>query len=433
MANIVEHKKFVFVANSLNSNKVWQILLYDNNDVEVRYGRIGKSLQSKVHSGVGRDKFDSLIRSKTRPSDHYDGGCYQEVETLETVSSSEISSKGQLKQLAAKQLATCTITQKLVEYFTDVNAHNIFSATGGRISYDTSSGVFKTPIGVVTQKNVQSARLILDTLTDFITCNDFGSSFIKTLESYLMLIPQDVGRKFDPRAFCGDIVSIQKQSQILDGLEQSISSIISQSKSKTKTKKKDSEDVQLFDAKLSLETDDSVLSRIQAYFHKGSKSAHSSSRMKLSNTYRVDLSAMSNEFKKYGSKLTNIHELWHGTSAANILSILKSGFVIPPSNASHVCGRMFGNGVYFSNSSTKSLNYSTGYWGSRDAGRYFMFLCNVALGQYYVPTGSCSSSPPRGYDSYWAKAGKSGVINDEIIVFKTSQILPMYLTEWKKS
>ncbi|WP_430326539.1 hypothetical protein, partial [Salmonella enterica] len=61
-----------------------------------------------------------------------------------------------------------------------------------------------------------------------------------------------------------------------------------------------------------------------------------------------------------GKKVGNIKELWHGTRVGNVLSIMKGGFVIPPSNASHVTGRMFGNGVYFSDQSTKSLNYAYG-------------------------------------------------------------------------
>ena len=58
-----------------------------------------------------------------------------------------------------------------------------------------------------------------------------------------------------------------------------------------------------------------------------------------------------------GVTVGNVQELWHGTRAGNLLSILRAGFTIPPANAPHVTGRMFGNGVYFSDQSTKSLNY----------------------------------------------------------------------------
>ncbi|MGG2383099.1 hypothetical protein, partial [Salmonella enterica] len=78
-----------------------------------------------------------------------------------------------------------------------------------------------------------------------------------------------------------------------------------------------------------------------------------------------------------GKKVGNIKELWHGTRVGNVLSIMKGGFVIPPSNASHVTGRMFGNGVYFSDQSTKSLNYAYGCAPGQKGGiekSTFMFL-----------------------------------------------------------
>lgn len=434
MSNVIEHKKFVFANAGINSNKVWEIILFDNDDVEVKFGRIGKTLQSKIHAGVGRKKMDSLIHDKTRPSKHYNGGCYREIQTLETAcktsSSSGVTSKTELKNIAKSQIATCAITQKLIEFLTDVNAHDIYRATGGRISYDASAGTFKTPVGIVTRTNVDSARKILDDLTDLIMAKNFSPQFVSKLEDYLMLIPQDVGRKFDPKAFCGDVSAIQRQSQILDGLEASIRAVLSSTKDGTRTTT--DAPPKLFNCELKTLAEKREIDRIQKYFDDGRKSMHASARMRLQQAYIVNIQTMNDAFDKDGAKMTNIHELWHGTSAANLLSILKSGFIIPPSTASHVCGRMFGNGAYFANSSTKSLNYSTGHWGGRDAGRYFMFLCKVALGKFFTPRGPVSHAPPSGHDSYWAKAGQSGVINDEIIVFKTSQIRPIYITEWTK-
>jgi len=114
------------------------------------------------------------------------------------------------------------------------------------------------------------------------------------------------------------------------------------------------------------------------------------------------------------------------------LSILKGGLVIPPSSSSHVTGRMFYNGIYFSDQSTKALNYATSFWGSSDIGRYFMFMADVSMGKYYVPSGPRSCLPPAGYDSYFAQGRKSGVQNNEMIVFKTSQVNLRYLVEFGK-
>ena len=111
--------------------------------------------------------------------------------------------------------------------------------------------------------------------------------------------------------------------------------------------------------------------------------------------------------------------------------------MIPPSSSSHVTGRMFYNGIYFSDQSTKALNYATSFWGGGDVGRYFMFLLDMAMGNPFIPgqtrwgsTGS-RNYPVSGYDSTWAKPG-CGVMNDERIVYRTSQVNLKYLVEFKK-
>ena len=118
------------------------------------------------------------------------------------------------------------------------------------------------------------------------------------------------------------------------------------------------------------------------------------------------------------------------------MSILKGGLIIPKSSASHVTGRMFGDGVYFSDQSTKSLNYSQGYWGhgSRD-NNCFMFIADVAMGKYYVPHTSDSRLHDKiksmGYDSTYAKANQSSVRNNEMIVYNLHQCNLKYLVEFE--
>ena len=99
-----------------------------------------------------------------------------------------------------------------------------------------------------------------------------------------------------------------------------------------------------------------------------------------------------------------------------------------------ITGRMYGDGVYFSDQSTKSLNYATGSAPGQYGGgsqRKFMLVNDVAMGKPYMATRSFSGGCPRGYDSTFAKAGSSGVRNNEMIVYRTSQVRPTYLCEFK--
>jgi poly [ADP-ribose] polymerase len=115
-----------------------------------------------------------------------------------------------------------------------------------------------------------------------------------------------------------------------------------------------------------------------------------------------------------------------------MLSILKVGFIIPRSGGSiYVCGRMFGDGCYFSDQSTKAIRYATGAWGGGGArDRKFMLLNHVAMGKEYIPRSSFSGKPPAGFDSTFAKAGFSGVQNNEMIVYSLAQIDPLRLVEF---
>ena len=142
---------------------------------------------------------------------------------------------------------------------------------------------------------------------------------------------------------------------------------------------------------------------------------------------------MRKDFEAVSSKFGNVSEMFHGSRVHNILSILKGGLVIPKSNASHVTGRLFGDGVYFSpTKSSKSLNYSYGYWDGKSRDNFcFLFLADVAMGKSYVPSGRGDGNyPKRGFDSVWAKESKSGVMNDECIVYETNQCNLKYLVEF---
>ena len=186
----------------------------------------------------------------------------------------------------------------------------------------------------------------------------------------------------------------------------------------------------LFEAKLTLVEDVFEIERIRRKYRETRQSGHACHHLDVNRVFRVDVRAMTRAWEERGASVGGVQGVWHGTRAGNLLSILKGGFVIPPSNAPHCTGRLFGNGVYFANSSTKSLNYAYGYWGggTRDE-NCFMFLADVAMGKHYTPTYG-EQLPKTGYDSTWAKKDRSGVQNDELIVYKTEQVCPRFLIEF---
>jgi poly [ADP-ribose] polymerase 2/3/4 len=428
MPNVVETKKFVLSSIEVNSNKVWQYTLYDNDDVLCEWGRVGKGMQSKTFSGVGLRYAEKKAREKENKG-------YRAVATLDSggSTSSKVVAKGNLKDIAKRQIqSTNPVVVKLIEYLTDVNAHNIYDATGGKITFDVDSGLFKTPLGIVTKDSIDEARKILASLGDAVAKQKFGlSSTRRHVEDYLMLIPQEVGRKLTVEGFLPDLAAVQKQNDVLDGLESSYASAMSGAKD-DKGKKVVVAEKKLFNVAMDVVTEGKVVDRIKKLYGQTRNRMHVCHSLKVHRVYSVSIAFMLDAFNAKGKKIGNVRDLWHGTRASNLLSILKGGFVIPPSNASHCTGRMYGNGVYFSDQSTKSLNYAYGYWGGSRDSNCFMFLCQVAMGKEYIPATYGRSFPKSGYNSTFAKAGRSGVQNNEMIVYKTNQVNPVFLIEFKK-
>jgi len=153
----------------------------------------------------------------------------------------------------------------------------------------------------------------------------------------------------------------------------------------------------------------------------------------MTRLYEVEIGEMKRCFDRAAANIGNVRsDLWHGTRASNLLSILKHGLVIPPSNAAHCTGRMFGNGIYTSLQSTKALNYATDFWnrsGMRNQ-RTFMFLCDVALGKVHKPPTFGGGYPARGSNTTWVEPGQGGVMNHECVVYDTSQINLRYLAQF---
>jgi len=398
-----------------NNNKYWEGILYENDDVLCRWGRVGAARgQEKLFEGKGLKYLETKIRSKIKKG-------YEEMDAADSPGDVEVKSiKGSgLKAVAKKQIRSsgCKTTDHLIDYLVQVNRHDIQTASGGRISVD-DEGLVKTDVGrAVSQPTIAKARDHLVILSKCLAKADWESdAFCDNLNAYMKKIPQKVGaRRGWEKTFFADQAAIQRQGSLLDSMESALKAFQA-----TPIVTADGKEEQVFNVELNLISNGKEIDRINKLYRRTQKRMHACAHLKVKNVYSVHIEHMSQAFDRDGAKKNPVWELWHGTRAANLLSILKGGLVIPPSNAAHVCGRMFGNGAYFSDQSTKSLNYAYGYWnGASKDNNCFMFLANVGMGNFYTPRGP--QSFPKGYDSVYAEGGKSGVQNNEMIVPRVSQ------------
>lgn len=421
-------RMYILTDTKANNNKFWEITITADGQVSSRNGRVGSTGQTRA-LGSGETLFNRKIREKERKG-------YQRVEIIGK-SGGEALDKTALVSAAEEQIAKGDpVVADLVRMLARINRHQLMAASGGQMDIDLTSGMVSTPLGVVTADNITQARSLLDAIAGYVEKGDLDApAYLDRLETYLMLVPQKVGAKRGwHRSFLTSSEDLSKQGSLLDQLETSVE-IANQRLKDAEEKGGTTKPADIFDVSMRISEDPDLRKHIEAFFEQGRQKMHASRGFKIARIFDVSLGNMDRDFEADGAKVGGIMQLWHGTRAHNLLSILKSGLIIPKSNGSiRVTGRMFGNGIYFSDQSTKSLNYSYGYWdGDAKDNRCFMFLADVAMGKPMHPktTGS-HVKPAEGYDSVFARGGRDIVANNEMIVYRTSQARLKYLVEFQQ-
>lgn len=414
-----------------NNNKFYEIILDDADNVQTRWGRVGATGQSGS-SGGGQREFDRVKKAKVSKG-------YKETQISGKVIASESLDKESLKKRAAQDLLgdnANPVMVSLVNHLTEVNRHQLSQASSGNITID-DSGMVMTPLGMVTVQTVKDARVLLQNLNGDVTShfNDKGG-YVSRLENYLSLIPQKIpSRRGWADTFFSNFTTFEAQNSLLDQLEGSVD-LYEKKKQEALDRAaagKDKELPRLFETQISLVTDPAIIREIQNMFVNGSSSSHASSKLKLKRVFELKNDTFQQRFDEKSAKIGNVQRYWHGTRAFNVLSILRGGLIIPKSSGNyHISGRMFGDGVYFSDNSTKSLNYSYGYWGG---GGYdnncFMFVADVAMGKVHKAKSYTENLPRSGSDSTFAEGGVAGVANNEMIVYNLDQLNLKYLCEFQ--
>jgi len=138
-------------------------------------------------------------------------------------------------------------------------------------------------------------------------------------------------------------------------------------------------------------------------------------------------------------KDANVAALFHGTRTVNVTGILRTGLKLPRQLVGvAITGAMFGPGIYWADDWRKSDGYTSRqgtYWaggaGAIKGRGAFMFVANVALGNPFVANSwGGYTKPPGGKHCIAGLAGKSGVQNNEWIVFDADQNNLCYLVEY---
>ena len=225
MPNLIREARYIKSDVENNNNKFWYIFEFDDSSVTTEWGRVGKTSQSKSKTFSSQSQatsfFDQKCSEKEREGRN-DEIAYRKLNVV--ADSSGVTTKTCTKAISQAKLADVAVnqidageeqTRKLIRYLAKVNVHNIQSST--TMTYNDATGLFSTPCGVVTQDSLDEANKLLVELSDFVAKNDWDSKEIgRKTGDYLMLVPQEVGRKLVVRDLFPDLNAIQKQKAILD-------------------------------------------------------------------------------------------------------------------------------------------------------------------------------------------------------------------------
>lgn len=423
MTDIAKRVMMVKTSAAENNNKFYEVTLYNDGRVVGRNGRVGTDGVLQNKGNVGEAGYDKLVKSKL-------SGGYKLVDLATKQSSKTTTSMGNcIATIAKSQVikSSSPILLSLIDELARINRFQLLAATDGQI--DIVDGEVRTPVGLVSLDSIAKAKNTLQELSEHIKNSNYDSKYVELLEDYLHLVPQRIPlARGWADSFFTKFTTIQNQSSLLDQLEGSVK----QALATVDDVVEETTTPRIFGYSLDLVEDESIIKKIKNFYENGKQRMHASSDRTLLRVYSLENKDKAERYSNIKNKIGNEKMLWHGTQAHNVLSIMKGGLIIPPTNGNFtISGRMFGDGVYFSDQSTKSLNYSVGYWGGgRATGNVFMFNASVAMGKEYTPSGPIRNKPS-GYDSIFAKGGVSGVLNNEMIVNDVDQFRLDYLCEFK--
>ena len=425
---MAQREMLIYVDTNGNNNKFYELTELSSGGVSVRYGRVGSEGTTRTYNGYGA--YETKKREKLRKGYVPFAGDSNVAVAVNKGADAEASV---IKGLFAKATpAASALAATLVSN----NRHSISLGTGGKITV-SDSGAVTTALGPVTRAQLAEATALLDAIDRKLP--PASAVPAKDISAYLTLIPQRITNLRDTDKWLTR-EWVREQRDLLDALRTAVTLNAPVSSDDT---------VEAMKARHTLvevAKSSKVFKDIEKRFRDSMNAMHVASSYKP-----VRVWAVTDENAPEWDKLMEDRKwhrtLWHGTTAGNVLSILRTGLICPPSSDARYAtsGRMFGDGVYFSDQSTKSLNYAVGAWNrNTGTGNPMMFLSDVAMGREYRTTASDTASTAvraartgkdhkgRPHTSLFVKAGTCGVRNNEMIVWDSAAIKITYLVEFAK-
>ena len=344
----------------INSNKnkfyIMQLICQNQNSylLFIRYGRIGnngKIITKTFTIDNGKYEFEKIFKTKT-------GNNWSERNSFVNKKGkyflSEINYKEVLPMITNTPIQNIVIppskldnkVQDLIKLLSDINMMN---DTLIKMDIDPK----KLPLGKIQRSQIEKADKVLNYIYDALVANR-TNILVDYSNQYYTLIPYDCGRSKPP--IIDNIEIVSKYRNILEDLKNMIIGveIINNANNQLNINPIDSIYTDLNTEINYLSPTEDIHKYITTYFNNTHGATHKFKLM-LKDIYQVK--RFGNE-ETFNRGLGNVKLLIHGSRLSNWTSILKTNLMLDPSKLGvYVSGKMFGYGIYFANSFSKSAQY----------------------------------------------------------------------------
>eukprot|EP00484_Ammonia_sp_Unknown_P027266 CAMPEP_0197024856 /NCGR_PEP_ID=MMETSP1384-20130603/5334_1 /TAXON_ID=29189 /ORGANISM="Ammonia sp." /LENGTH=655 /DNA_ID=CAMNT_0042453313 /DNA_START=54 /DNA_END=2021 /DNA_ORIENTATION=- len=255
----------------------------------------------------------------------------------------------------------------------------------------------RMPLGQLSTSQINKGYNVLCKLNDVLVDQSQRNNMNKVSQltsKYYTIIPHNFGHALPP--IINTLKRLHREIELIETLKQMI---FTNKILKKRNRKKNPIDVHY----QALRCDITPLPRFSTEYEmiaKSIKQTHASTH----NEYELEIMDIF-EMNRVNSKirhmpferqLANKKLLWHGSRLSNFVGILSQGLRIAPPEAP-TTGYMFGKGVYFADSASKSANY---IHATEQHPFGLLILCEVALGnEYPLVKAKYLDRAPNGYHS----------------------------------
>lgn len=407
----------LIMITTANNNKYYN--MFDNGDgtFTVKYGRVGASEQTRSYSiSQWNKKYNEKINKG-----------YQDVTNLQE----DLIEKEEKKKDNTYREIQNKVISELVDKLQS-------------LARATVSENYKVKANAVTQKMVDTAQELLDSLVDFKgTVDEFNEQLIKLFT----IIPRKMGNVNE--YLIRDIDDIQhkiiEEADILDTMRGQV--YVKDLSNKDEENDIPQNDMTILEA-LGLEIEEVTDSEVNMI-----KNLMGQNSDKFVKAYKAKHIVSNKKFEEYKKEknITNTELLWHGSRNRNWFSIMSQSLKIRPAGVA-TNGSLFGSeGIYFANNVMKSRNYCGlrgSYWVSGNDDTGYVALFETAYGdnpydvysfssEYYNMNEKRLNEKKKGATCLHAHAGTkldgswSQLVNDEIIFYNENAVTIRYLVEIK--